>query len=249
MYSLPMAPTNDTFPNPYRTWATTARSVAVLGVLVACVPLATTQAPPALFAGLGAMVATVAVILWLSFALVARGVEGQLAAFRRGEALARWEVSAERYEAWAVERKRRLRALPWVLGATVVLAGATAVCLFAADGEWAVAAVLAGVTLAVALGAGYVVDRVAARGLRPRGREPVLVTVGHRCAFMNGVVYPWRGLGVRWVGAEALADPPCLRVRYIVEGEAGAAETHLDLPCPPEALPLAKIAAEKLRAP
>lgn len=240
---------DQSFPNPFRAWARTARNATLAGVAFACVPAVIPQVSTALFTGLGTLVATVGVILWIAFAATGRNLESELESFRRGEQLARWEVSARQFEAWAIERGKQTRKLPWILGGSVALAGVTAVSLFAADGAWTEAAVAALVTLAAALGSARVVDRISARGLRHLGSGAVPVVIGYRCAVMNGEVYQWRGLGVSLLDAAAVEEPPGLQVRYLAEGESSAVEHTLHLPCPPESLNLARSVAGRLRSP
>jgi hypothetical protein len=243
-----MNPDERSFPNPYRGWAKSARSATLAGIAFACVPAVIPQVSTALFAGLGAMAATVGVILWIAFAFTGRGIESELESFRKGEELARWEVSARQFEAWAVARAKHARKLPWVLGGTLALAGVTTISLFAADGAWTEAAIATGITLVVALGAAHVVNRITARGLKLPNSGSVPVVIGHRCAVMNGVVYQWRGFGIRLVKAAAVEEPPGLQIHYVAEGESGEVDHTLHLPCPPESLALARSVAGKLRA-
>ncbi|MEZ4269281.1 MAG: hypothetical protein R3F39_23230 [Myxococcota bacterium] len=228
-----MTPDERSFPNPYRAWAKTARNATLAGVAFACVPAAIPQVPTALFAGLGAMAATVGVILWIAFAFTGRGIESELESFRRGEELARWEVSPRQFETWAVERAKQARKLPWVLGGTLALAGVTTISLFAADGAWTEAAIATAITLVVAFGSATILNRITARGLKLPRSGSVPVVIGHRCAVMNGVVYQWRGFGVRLVGATAVEEPAGLQIHYVAEGESGEVDHTLHLPCPP----------------
>lgn len=237
------------FPNPFLAWAKTARNATLAGVAFACVPAVIPQVSTALFTGLGTLTATVGVILWIAFAATGRSVESELASFRRGEELARWEISARRFESWAIERRKQTRSVPWVMGGSLALAGVTAMSLFAADGAWTEVAVTTLVTLVLALGSARVVKRITARGLTHRGSGAVPVVIGYRCAVMNSEVYQWRGFGVQLVDTAVIEDPPSLQVRYVAEGEAGAVDHTIHLPCPPESLDLARTVAGALRRP
>ncbi len=240
---------DNAFPNPYRAWAKTARHATLAGVAFACVPAAIPQASTALFVGLGVLVATVGVILWIAFAFMGRGIESELESFRRGEELARWEISGRQFEGWATEQRKKARALPWVLGGSLALAGVTTISLFAADEAWTEAAVATAITLVVALGSAHLLHRVTDRGLNHRGFGPVPVVIGYRCAMINGVLFQWRGFAVRLVDAIAVEEPPGLVVRYVAEGESSEVDHTLHLPCPVESLALARSVAGKLRRP
>lgn len=71
----------------------------------------------------GSLGGTLGLIFGAAFYFTGRGLEAELAAFRRGEWLARWAVPRDRWRAWTAKRRGKPRLAALLLVAILVVTG------------------------------------------------------------------------------------------------------------------------------
>ena len=231
--------------NPYRRWASQARNTLVIAVLLGLM-LSLVEPIPVLVPLLGAtLVGTVALILWISFWIVARTLDGELMAFEKGDHLGRWPVTQGRFDAWLKERAKTYKKAPWLVSGILFMGGAFTAMLAALDGETGDAGWILGISALVAVLA-FGVARWLVSGVKVDADGPAECIVGHKGALIGGVFVQWRGFGFTWQHAEVMDDPPALRVSFLVQGRHSQVEHVVDLPVAVEELGVARAAADRL---
>ncbi|MCA9694352.1 MAG: hypothetical protein R3A51_19580 [Nannocystaceae bacterium] len=186
------------FPNPYRRQLPyilgfTLLSLALLAVGVSRGPFAV------LALILGIVGGSLGLIFSLAWWLTGRGLELQLAAFRKGVHLARWSVPADEWNPFARERNVAAKISAIIISALLALSGVLTGALIHADGDkfgltlmqWSV---VGGLVL-------WIVLHRAMATWRPR-RRPVLVVYGPHAGVFDGRILSWNTFGYQLMGAE-----------------------------------------------
>ena len=202
--------------------------------------------PPPASIVIGTLGGTSCLIFWLSLWLTGRSLEGELEAFRQGNVIEQWPLSTEDYRRWWEQRRQAVTHAGLLVGAMVVLMGAVVGSLLWIDEHKPElgATVLGGSVLvgaAVAL-----VMRWVLSGPGPREQERYTVWIGPDLAILNGQVYRWQGPGLRLDRAEALENPPRLRVNFRAAIKGGWAEQRVEFPAP--SMTAAEAVARRLEA-
>ncbi len=184
-------------------------------------------------------------ILALIFWLTGRSVEPSLAAMRRGEWLARWEIDRSEWMAWSLARQRKRSRGGAIAGLLVGLgAGLAALAMFF-DGDVVAGGVTTG--LALAAGLGLWASLAFTGGREPRGVGPLPLVITPRMAVTPGAMLAWSGPGARVLGCSVDAARRVLCINYVVTTGHGSARHEQELPVPPDKLDEAERVAEAIR--
>lgn len=157
--------------------------------------------------------------------------------------LASWTLSQDRYLSWWEEKRIIANKVGIMVWAMLGLAGSVAALIFWFDEDQPRLAVqvLGG---AVLIGAPIAaVVRAALSGRRPSGKGPAsLKIMPHQASFEHHIVR-WTGFGLRFVGAQALTDPPRLQISYFVRVKGRDVLQKQTLPAP-DVAEAARVAAQ-----
>ncbi len=181
---------------------------------------------------IGAVGGTLCLIFWLALWFTAQSLEGELEAFRQGNVIDCWVLSADDYQRWWEDLRQKLGLAGLTVGAMLVLAGTVLALIFWIDEHKPeVGGAILGGSLLLGATVAWLVRQVMS-GRPPTGEGSYTLWIGPDLAILGGHVRRWQGPGLRLTTASALDQPPRLRVDYAAAVKSGWVQQVVEFPAP-----------------